>query len=254
MKNIGKFALLTISLNLSVVTSQMVVAAEPSADDWQQSLVLYLWLPTLDGQLKYPLDEGTSASLDASEILDALDMTFMGAYEARKDKWSFIGDVIYLNLGDDKNRDTLGYSNVDLKLKGWQIGLYGGYNLLQNDKSSLDLTAGIRYLGIETEAKLSSDQLPLPDLNLSRDADLWDGVIGLRGRFNINDNWYVPYYGDIGAGDSNMTWQVMGGIGYQADWGDTLLIYRYLEWDQDDDELLQDLSFGGPALAVKFNF
>jgi hypothetical protein len=255
MKTMIKYALLTISLNLSVVTGQLVQAAEPSpTNDWQHGVTLYLWLPSLDGEFKYQLEDGDSLPIDASQILDALNMAFMGAYEARKDKWSFIGDLIYLNLSNDKDRETIGYSNVNLKLKGWQVGLYGGYNLYQTSRSSLDMLAGLRYLTIETEAKLTSDLELLPDLNLTRNADVWDGIIGFRGRTNINENWFIPYHADVGAGDSDLTWQGMAGIGYQAGWGDTILVYRHLEWDQGEDKLMQSLSFTGPAIAVKFRF
>ena len=114
--------------------------------------------------------------------------------------------------------------------------------------------AGLRYLTIESEVKLTSDLERLPELNITKDADVWDGIIGLRGRTKLNENWFIPYYADIGAGDSDLTWQAMAGIGYQAGWGDMSLVYRHLEWDQDEDKLLQNVSFSGPALAVKFCF
>jgi hypothetical protein len=255
MKKLAQCVLLSTGVISSIVASGLVQAAEPPpTDSWQHSLTLYAWLPTLDGEFKYQRDNGESLPIDSSQILDSLNMTFMGAYEAHKDKWVFLGDLIYLNLSNDKDRETIGYSNVDMKLKGWQLGLYGGYNLYQTDRSSLDLMAGLRYLTIETETKLSSDLERLPDLKLTKDADVWDGIIGLRGRTNLNENWFIPYYADIGAGDSDLTWQAMTGIGYQAGWGDTSLVYRHLEWDQGEDKLLQDVSFSGPALAVKFHF
>jgi hypothetical protein len=32
------------------------------------------------------------------------------------------------------------------------------------------------------------------------------------------------------------------------------LVYRHLEWNQDDDEFVQNLSFSGPALNATFHF
>jgi len=66
----------------------------------------------------------------------------------------------------------------------------------------------------------------------------------------LNENWYLPYYVDIGAGDSDLSWQLFGGIGYQFNWGNIKLGYRYLKYDQDDDEFLQDFEFYGPILGV----
>ena len=93
-----------------------------------------------------------------------------------------------------------------------------------------------------------------PTAKLSKSADVWDAVVGFRGRAHINDRWFVPYYADVGAGDSDLTWQAMAGIGYEASWGETSLVYRHLEWDQGDDGLLKKLSFSGPAVAFKFRF
>ena len=46
----------------------------------------------------------------------------------------------------------------------------------------------------------------------------------------------------------------MTGIEYSFHWGDALLAYRHLYYDQTGDKLLQDLSFSGPALGVSFRF
>jgi hypothetical protein len=255
MKKLARCVLLSTGVICSFASSGPVLATDSSpTGNWQHSVSLYAWLPALDGEFKYQRDNGESLPIDSSQILDALNMTFMGAYEARKDKWVLLGDLIYLNLSNDKDRETIGYSNVDMRLKGWQVGLYGGYNLYQTNRSSFDLMAGLRYLTIESEVKLTSDLERLPELNITKDADVWDGIIGLRGRTKLNENWFIPYYADIGAGDSDLTWQAMAGIGYQAGWGDMSLVYRHLEWDQDEDKLLQNVSFSGPALAVKFRF
>ncbi len=233
-----------------------------ASNDVQTSFTLYLWLPSMEGDLKYDVDGG-SASVDGSDILNALNMAFMGAFEVRKDKWSMLADVIYLDLGQDKKSkvDLPGggaiKTKVDLNLSGWQIGLYGGYQLYQTERASLDLLAGARYLSLDADAKLSiNGPLPpsLPSANLSRSTGLWDAVIGFRGRVGLGPNWFVPYHADIGTGDSELTWQAMSGIGYQAGWGDVMLIYRHLEWDEGDDGLLQGLSFTGPAVAVRYRF
>ena len=37
---------------------------------------------------------------------------------------------------------------------------------------------------------------------------VWDGIVGLKGRyaFGANGQWFVPYYVDVGAGNSKLTW------------------------------------------------
>jgi len=85
--------------------------------------------------------------------------------------------------------------------------------------------------------------------------DLWDGVVGFRGSARLGaGNWFVPYYLDAGAGTSKFTWQGLLGIGYSFRWGDLLLVYRYLTFEQGDDKPVQRLEFAGPALGATFHF
>ena len=50
-----------------------------------------------------------------------------------------------------------------------------------------------------------------------RRVDQWDGIVGAKGAFALGDKhkWVVPYYVDIGTGDSDVTWQAELGVGYR---------------------------------------
>lgn len=90
---------------------------------------------------------------------------------------------------------------------------------------------------------------------VSSSEDIWTGIIGDRGHYRLGDGgWFTNFYADIGGGSSTFTWQGLAGIGYAFHWGNILLDYRYLYYDQDDGELLDDLRFGGLALGVNFQF
>ncbi|MBK6396605.1 MAG: hypothetical protein IPF73_19570, partial [Betaproteobacteria bacterium] len=47
-------------------------------------------------------------------------------------------------------------------------------------------------------------------------------IIGVKGRyaFGADRRWFAPYYLDVRTGDSDLTWQAMGGLGYRFSWGD----------------------------------
>ncbi len=258
----------TPALALALTTTTAVQAGDTgSSTGWQHRVLIYGWLPSLSGTLNYDIPgSGGDAGADASELIDNLKMVFMGAYEGRKDKWSLKADVIYLNLGNTDHDSVSipigpgqGQIQVGAKqsLTGWVLSFYGGYNTIQTEQATLDLVAGLRYLDIDTSAELNiSGPLPptIPGLNLSQSVGLWDGVVGVKGHFNINENWFVPYHLDVGAGDSDLTWQAVAGVGYRFKWGDTLLAYRHLYYDQGDSGLIQDLEFSGPALGVNFHF
>lgn len=252
---------LTATLLLSMVRSLHAANAADS-ETLQTNATLYVWLPSMGGDLKYNVGNG-SATVSGSDILNALNMAFMGALEFRKGKWSLLTDVVYLDLGADKI-SSVGLpgggainAGVDLDVSGWQLGVYGGYQLYATDKATLDILGGVRYLTLDTDASLSiTGPLPpsLPTANLSASTDVWDAVVGFRGKLELGNDWYMPYHADVGAGDSELTWQAMVGVGYRAGWGDLLLFYRHLAWDEGDDKLLQGLEFTGPGMAVRFSF
>jgi len=136
-----------------------------------------------------------------------------------------------------------------------------GYDVVQTDRVRLAIIGGVRYFTLDTDLSINSS-VDLPDpippnkrsLSLSESTDLWDGIVGVRGAIMLNEHWYLPYYADIGTGDSDLTWQLFGGIGYMFNWGDIKLGYRYLKYDQGDDKLLQDFTFDGFLLGVGFRF
>ena len=84
----------------------------------------------------------------------------------------------------------------------------------------------------------------------------WDAIVGLKGRLALGSDgkWFAPYYADIGAGDSKLTWQVMGGVGYSFKWGDVVGAWRYLDYDMKSSAKVQSLNFNGPAISAVFRW
>ena len=248
-------------------------AEQPAGDQWTFAVTPYLWLPSLSGSLKYDLPGNDSQpEVDVGEdLLDNLEMAFMISGEARKGKWSIFTDYIYLDFGSEDSRvksfgGTLIDATIDLgtesSLSGDLWTLVGGYSLVQDPGTTLDVIGGFRYLGIEAKTDWSlsatvdsSGETLAASGSISQSEDLLDGIIGVRGRVKLGDsNWAIPYYADIGTGDSDLTWQAMAGITYNWNWGGVSLVYRHLAYDMDDDKLLQDVEFSGPALGATFHF
>jgi hypothetical protein len=89
----------------------------------------------------------------------------------------------------------------------------------------------------------------------TEDEDIWNGILGIRGRIHLGDsNWFIPYYADIGTGDSDFTWQVFCALGYSFGSWDIKVGYRHLEFDSDEDDLIQELSMSGPIIGAQFRF
>jgi len=59
--------------------------------------------------------------------------------------------------------------------------------------------------------------------------------------------WFLPYYLDVGAGESDLTWQGMAGLGYSFDSIDVVGVWRYLDYDLGDSTPIKSIDFNGAA-------
>jgi len=235
--------------------------AEVPRDEWQFAGAIYLWGADIGGQT----NRGSEIAVGFSDLLDNLELGFMGAFVAHKNDWSLLTDFIYLDLSGNKSADItipIGgnllpiSTSVDLDLEGLIVHLAGGYNLYTEGRSRVDLVAGVRYLDLSTDMFLELQSLgPGQSRTISGSHTAWNGILGLQGTAALSERWFLPYYVDVGAGESELTWQAAAGFGFKAgnSW-DIALIYRHLEWDLDSTRVVDDINFSGPTLGVVFRW
>jgi hypothetical protein len=266
-------------LTAAMMTLSLPLGAQQAPERWTFALTPYLWLPNVDGALKYsaPPSASGAPSVDVgpNDYLENLSAALMLSGEARKGKWSIVSDLIYLHFASEKSRvrsvdfgGSVVASTFDVRttssLKGLQWMLAGGYTAVQTSRATVDVLGGLRYLGIEARtgwqltaavAGPGPGQVFPAAGNISERRDLWDAIIGVRGRARLGQSqWFVPYHLDLGAGSSTFTWQAMLAISRAFEWGEATLGYRHLSYDQSDDRMFQDFRFSGPALGASFRF
>jgi hypothetical protein len=243
------------------------------SEQWSFALTPYVWLPTVHGTLNFnpppPSPGAPSVALEPSRYLSSLDLALMLGFEARKGDWSVFTDAIYLEFSNEKAavRSVSGpggivqipvNSNTSVGLKSVIATLAGGYTVARSDSATLDVFGGVRYMTMEASLDwqfAGSVGLLAQSGTTSERDELWDGIVGVRGRLKWGGSkWFTPYYLDVGTGASALTWQALTGIGYSFGWGDVILTYRYLAYDMKDEKLLQNTSFGGLALGASFHF
>ena len=223
-------------------------AAEEKAG-WQYDLTLYGWYAGLDTTFKSPGPLGREGDLtvDASDIIDNLEFTFMGTVEARYNKWSIITDVIYMDAGDDATTTVVVgpdpgrpvNASADVDVASWVVNAGVGYEVAQADWGKIAVVGGVRYLAVDIDGTFGLGG-PSP-VERSESDDFWNGIVGFTGYIKVGENWFIPYHADIGTGDSDLTWQLFGGVGYRFGWGDMKLGYRHIAFDQEDEKIVQDL-------------
>lgn len=270
----------------ALLLSPLAAQAQSAADsDWKFSVMPYLWLPSIDGKLRFgPPQTGgitPNVELDAGNYLDSLDMAVMLSGTARKDRWLIGTDLMYLHFSNTEGKATsvdinpgagpvnvaVSNAGISADLKGTVWTMVGGYTIVQEPKTSFEVLGGFRYLGLDvkTDWQLNGTVTGIGPQgntvnfarsgNAQKKEDIWAGIVGARGRFNFGESdWFANAYVDVGGGSSVFTWQGAAGIGYAFKWGDVILDYRYLYYSQDDNKLIDSLSFGGLALGANFRF
>jgi hypothetical protein len=275
-----RLAVLVLSITSIVICTTACTVAHAQSE-WEYSLTPYLWLPNVNGTLKYDTPPGTAGkpSVDTgpNNYLENLSGVLMLSGEARKGVWALYADMIYLKFDSEKsnvrNVDFLnGGSNpisttlntgTTSSLEGLTWTLGASRTVISSSKGTLDALAGVRYLDIDASSDWhlsatinGSNGTTFPaNGKVEAKTTLWDGIVGLRGRVQFGtSHWSLPYYFDIGTGSSQLTWQVMAGATYSFSWGDLTLAYRHLYYDQKDEALLQNFEFSGPTLGATFRF
>ena len=250
-------------------------AAAQTSDPWKFDASIYLYLPSVDGTTRFSQGGGggSDVSIDSGNILDSLETAFMANFEARRGVWGGFTDFIYVDFSQSKSgfRDlTIGGAQLPVgagadaryDLKGMAWTLAGTYRVVPDARSPVDILAGARMLDIKQKLgwQLSGNvgSVPLPGRagNLEAKARNWDAIVGVKGRmaFGAERKWFVPYYLDIGTGESDLTFQAMAGIGYAFGWGDVVASWRYLGYEMKSGSNVEKLNFNGPALAAVFHW
>ncbi len=212
-----------------------------TSEEWKFAAELYFWGASIGGETA----TGSDIDTDLDDILDSLEFAFMGSAGVRKGKWSLFADVIYLNV-EDSGSIAPGV-DASVELTNWVVTPFAAYTVMDTQKGSLSLLGGARYLYLKAD-------LGIGPYRGDDSGSIWDGIIGVRGDLNLSENWFLFGYLDIGTGESDMTWQGLGGLGHRFKWFDLVAAYRYLSWDFDDDTLIGDLEIHGPALGIKMPF
>lgn len=222
-------------------------------DTWQNEITIYGWLAGIDGDIRFPTDTSPDVNVQASDIIEDLNMVFMGNYVGKYNKWSFIADIIYMDVGEGVRTPLLGNpTGIDLNISSSVFTGAVGYDLVNSPTSVLAVVGGVRYMSLDVDAELEYFDTQVTEVSESE--SLYDGIVGLKGAFLLGDNWYFPYAADIGTGDSDLTYQLYAAIGYRFGWGDIRVGYRFLGYDLGDDKVMEDLQLSGPVAGIGFRF
>lgn len=242
-----------------------------SIDKWIIEFTPYFWAAEIDGDATLRGRTGP-VEVGFSDLLDNLDIAFMGRLEAWKGEWGLFVDGLYMDLGAEFSTPRgLVSADIDLKMTMLEFGL--GYHLWEtpvgkdgSQKLSFDLLGGGRYMNIEGELDIKTNG-PLADIvsgrTFGRREEWVDPIVGGRLKWDIDEKLAAAVrfdFGGFGIGEgSNLTWNLLAGIDYKLKENMSLKAgYRILDLDYDSgsgsNEFGLDTQFRGPIVGLSIRF
>ena len=205
-----------------------------SNDEWQFALSpMFLWGMSMKGDSQIGAVD-TPLDLEfADDVLSNLDAVFTVHFEAKKGDWVLFSEVQYVDLeptvNAQKGRVPI---SADVTFKNTMVELGAARRVAQFEKTDLELLFGARYTKQQNHTKLE-DGTTLVDVK----EDWWDGFAGGRVTTRISDNWKFEGRGDIGAGGSDLVWNLGGFFDYRfKDWGSVFFGYKVMDYDYDNED------------------
>jgi hypothetical protein len=226
-----------------------------SDDGWAFRASPYIWGSGLKGDVaSLPPAGPINVDLSFSDVLDDLDLAFMGAFEGRKGRLGFAAEALYIGLSADGQTPGPLFSGAKYEQDLWIGSIAGTYALVQEENFFIDAIAGLSFWDLDN--KLAFSEGLAPAVSVSEHQTWQDPILGLKGRVLLNEKWFLAGQGLIGvAGDSDSYWDLYGGIGYNL--GETFAVvagYRHKEVDYRDNGFIWDIEMSGPLLGLSIKF
>jgi hypothetical protein len=222
------------------------------AQEWQFALTPYAWLAGMSGKVKGGPAGGPRFDVSFGEIFDHLSFPpLMLAGEARYGRFGITADIMFMVLKSDLETRNILFNDGSVKMTSLTASLGGYYRAVDLPSVSLDAGAGVRLWHMSTKVKLNPGLLAGRSDTIEQ--TFADPVFSLRAGLRLAEGWSVTVLGDIGGFgvSSDLTWQVLGTVNYQAaNWIELRLGYRHLAVDRKR----IDFDLSGPILGATFRF
>lgn len=247
----NRIGFLTFLLSAVTLFPQLAQAQGQSNRAWRNDVFLYGLASSISGdaQLGGPVQLPVDVSF--SDILDNLQMGFMGGYRGSSERFSVVADVIYLGLGNSSDTGLVRRADLDQLI----VDVTGGYRF----SSIVEAFAGLRVTDLSTKVGLEDPVIT----ELEGSDTFYDPVVGVRVLTPLSQNgrWWLQARGDIGGFGASMdfTWQAMANVGFKpAEWISIFGGYRAIGQDFKDaggsERFSLDVTYYGPLFGLGFHF
>ena len=224
-------------------------------DEWQFVVSPYLWVAGQSGDVAtLPGAQPAEIDIEFEDIIENLDMTFMGLFEARKDKLILFSEIFYIDIETDKAdtpRQLFSDTQYEQQMAGLTLG--GGYRW-DHENIFIDFIGGVRYWEVDNALRLDAGLLPAED---TRQREHWiDPILGVKSKWVLSDPWSITaWLVSAVGGDSDSALDLFASVNYLLSKDLSLSAgYRHQTVDYDKDGFLYDVEISGPLIGVSFIF
>jgi len=240
----------------SLLLASYSVSAEAGNDnEWEFSLApLFLWGMGINGTSTVG-PSTANLELEFKDLFENLEAVFTVHFEAQKGDLSLFAEYQYSSVDPEAELPT--GETVGISFKNTLAELGVAYRVSESISTDWEVLGGIRY----TKQELGVGGLPSPPLpvdSINVDEDWVDGFVGGRVKTRFAENWSFIGRGDIGAGGSDLVWNLVGMFDYRfKNWGSVFFGYKILDYDYDNDKsgadrYAYDASQQGPLAGLNF--
>ncbi|SFQ74493.1 outer membrane protein [Nitratireductor indicus] len=233
----------------------------PLEPDWVLQVTPYMWAAGMKGNIS-PFRRAPTIEVEKSfsDVMD--DLNFGGFINvwARRDRFVFSADAMYVNLTESHVIGALPVIGpvppigADVDTAQFSATLQAGYRVYEAPDFTFDVLGGVRlwYLWNDVNVTFAGQSR-----SVSSEFGWVDPIVGARAFYRVNEKVSLMAQADIGGfgAGSDFTWQAMATVNYS--FNDKLSIsagYKALSVDYDSDGHVFDTTLAGPVLGFTYRF
>jgi hypothetical protein len=228
---------------------------------WHFVVAPYIWFSGMKGDVSVKGVADIPIDQSFSDVIKDFHFGFLGHFEARKDRFGFATDIMYMNLHVPvaEGARVLGQLGLDTTVKSSTVEGLGFYRAAiggrKDNPAHLDVLVGARYYGMS--AQLNATLPGGAGASSGKQTFTWvDGLVGLRFRAPLGSKVAFIGRGDVAGLGSKLTWNLEGDLAARLSEHWALGAgWRHMSIDYDKagtDRKLFDLAYDGPRTWVAY--
>ncbi|HRL22518.1 MAG TPA: DUF481 domain-containing protein [Alcaligenes sp.] len=241
-------------LGLVSVTS----LAQAQETDSALQVTPYIWISGLKGDVS-PFRRSPTVGVEKSFNDVWRDLNAGGFINvwARRERYVFSADLLYVDTTESRIKDGLPLlgaleGKVDNRL--FMTSVQGGYRVLESERGSLDMLAGVSFWDVNTQAHLRTGPVSVTH---KENFNWLDPMIGLRAFWHLNEQFSLQAQGSVGGfgAGSRHSHQAVFTVNYDLSERFSLAAgYKVLDVNYRRSGHVFDTRMSGPVLGLTWRF